>query len=534
MGVIRRIGVGRRLAVAFGVVMLFVLAIGGTGFAGISGLESSASRTKDLGTVRSYADQLRYWTADLGAWQSSAMWEIRVYGTSAASDTDGESRKVFVADKATLLKSFETAPVSLMNAEERAVHDQLKNKWKDYLDTDVQAFNAYRAGDVTGAEQILIATGYVSYDELISLSQKLSAAVEARSAVVAEQSKASVRRAKTMLVAALIGVLALLAVLVRVLTRSIVRPLHEAVNDLRAVAAGDLSVIPAVTGKDELTAVGLALASAVASVRTTVGRVAESTDEVSRTAKLLLGSARELVEGNREATSQTSSVSRSAGEVSASVQTVAAGAEEMGVSILSISGDTSSAAAVAREAVAAAARTSESVSALGSASAEIASVVKTITAIAEQTNLLALNATIEAARAGESGKGFAVVASEVKELARLTATATEDIARKVTAIQRGTAGAVLSIEEITAVIAQIDDYQNTIAAAVEEQSATTAEMTRSVVDAASSSQQIAQSIDAVAAATRDDNERIARVRQAADDLASTAGRLTAAVSTFII
>ena len=114
-----------------------------------------------------------------------------------------------------------------------------------------------------------------------------------------------------------------------------------------------------------------------------------------------------------------------------------------------------------------------------------------ITSIAEQTNLLALNATIEAARAGEAGKGFAVVATEVKDLAQETARATEDISRRVEAIQADTSGAVAAIEEITSVIARISDFQTTIASAVEEQTATTAEMSRSVTEAATGTGEIA-------------------------------------------
>ncbi|CCG05746.1 Methyl-accepting chemotaxis protein [Blastococcus saxobsidens DD2] len=148
-------------------------------------------------------------------------------------------------------------------------------------------------------------------------------------------------------------------------------------------------------------------------------------------------------------------VSGAAEEVSRSVQTVAAGAEQMGASIREIASNAAEASQVAARAVDAAAATTATVAKLGDSSAEIGNVVKVITSIAEQTNLLALNATIEAARAGEAGKGFAVVANEVKELAQETAKATEDIAKRVLAIQGDTTAAVAAIEEISSIVAQI-------------------------------------------------------------------------------
>ncbi len=147
--------------------------------------------------------------------------------------------------------------------------------------------------------------------------------------------------------------------------------------------------------------------------------------------------------------------------------------------------------------------TNATVSSLGESSAEIGNVVKVITSIAEQTNLLALNATIEAARAGEAGKGFAVVANEVKELAQETARATEDIARRVEAIQSDTTGAVDAINRISAIIERINDFQTTISSAVEEQTATTAEMSRNVTEASTGAVQIAKNIAGVAQAARD-------------------------------
>ena len=155
-----------------------------------------------------------------------------------------------------------------------------------------------------------------------------------------------------------------------------------------------------------------------------------------------------------------------------------------------------------------------------------------ISSIAEQTNLLALNATIEAARAGEVGKGFAVVANEVKELAQETARATEDIARRVEAIQADTAGAIGAIEEVSSVIGRINDYQTTIASAVEEQTATTAEMDRNVTEASTGSDNIATSISGVAAAALSTTESVAESQQAAVELADVSSRLQQLTSQF--
>ena len=158
--------------------------------------------------------------------------------------------------------------------------------------------------------------------------------------------------------------------------------------------------------------------------------------------------------------------------------------------------------------------------------------MRTITGIAEQTNLLALNATIEAARAGEAGRGFAVVAGEVKDLAQETARATEDISRRVAAIQADTEGAVVSIERISQVIAQISDFQATIAAAVEEQTATTDEMSRSVQDVATRGEAISTSVDGVAAAADTTAGGATATKEAAAELRDLAGELTALVSQF--
>jgi methyl-accepting chemotaxis protein len=204
----------------------------------------------------------------------------------------------------------------------------------------------------------------------------------------------------------------------------------------------------------------------------------------------------------------------------------------MGASIKEIAKSTNKAAAVATSAVKVAQMTSGIVAKLGESSDEIGHVIRIISSITQQTNLLALNASIEAARAGEAGKGFAVVANEVKELAKQTAKATEDISRKIEAIQSDTKGSVEAIGQIGKIINQINDFQNSIASAVEEQTATTAEISRNVSEAALGSNEIAQNITGVALAARNTTEGASNTKSAADSLAKLASGLQELVSQF--
>jgi methyl-accepting chemotaxis protein len=263
-----------------------------------------------------------------------------------------------------------------------------------------------------------------------------------------------------------------------------------------------------------------------------VERLTASADAVAAASRGLSTVSEHMAANADETATQANVASAAAEQVSRNIATVATGTEEMGASIKEIAKSASEAARVATAAVRVAEKTNATVAKLGESSAEIGNVVKVITSIAQQTNLLALNATIEAARAGEAGKGFAVVANEVKELAKQTARATEDIGRRIEAIQTDTRSAVEAIGQISGVINQINDIQTTIAGAVEEQTATTGEIGRNVAEAAMGSAEIAQSVAGVAQAARGTTEGAGETRHAADDLARMAGELQALVSRF--
>jgi len=235
---------------------------------------------------------------------------------------------------------------------------------------------------------------------------------------------------------------------------------------------------------------------------------------------------------SEEMSTQAGVVSAAAEEVSTTISTVAAATEEMSATISEIAASSTEASGAATEAAAETRAASEMVARLGESSAEIGKILQVITSIAQQTNLLALNATIEAARAGDVGKGFAVVANEVKELAKATAAATDDIALKIEAIQTSSSDVVTAIHGISEVIGRVSDLQSSVATAVEEQSAATVEIGRSTTEAASGSADIAQTISAVAEAAASTTAGATQTQQAAAELESTAAGLRDLVSRF--
>ncbi|SDY80020.1 methyl-accepting chemotaxis protein [Micromonospora pattaloongensis] len=331
----------------------------------------------------------------------------------------------------------------------------------------------------------------------------------------------------------LVAVGVLLAVALGVLVaRSVRRPVAAMVDSLERLAEGDLTHEVDVRSDDEIGRMGHALRRALDNVRETVAAVAGSASMLSSSASTLSAASREMSGAAQSTSERAVRVSSAADAVLGNVQTVASSSDQMSASIREIARNAGEAARVGAEAAAAAESTNETIARLGESSAEIGNVVKVITSIAEQTNLLALNATIEAARAGDAGKGFAVVASEVKDLAQETAKATEDISRRVEKIQMDSEGAVGAIAAISQVISRINEFQTTIASAVEEQAATSAEMTRNVAAAADGSGDITKGIAEVADATRSTNAGVTETEHAAGQLAELSAELERLVARF--
>jgi methyl-accepting chemotaxis protein len=305
------------------------------------------------------------------------------------------------------------------------------------------------------------------------------------------------------------------------------------VSDGRVMGVIDFYVLEQIEVSQEranaLRTVSSLVSAALLKIRN-AGQIAEMAQQVASAAEEFSANSGQMSANAEETSVQSRVVASVAERVNSNLQTVANGSRDVGASIQEIATNANEAARVAASAVVAVEDSNRTVSRLGDSSAEIGQVVKIITTIAQQTNLLALNATIEAARAGEAGKGFAVVANEVKQLAKQTAQATEDIGRKIANIQGESSGAVKAIGQIGSIIKTVNDISSAIAVAVQKQTLTTDEMSRNVGEAARGSEEISRNISGVSEAAQNTASGATESRKAAKDLADLATRLQGLVT----
>ncbi len=334
-----------------------------------------------------------------------------------------------------------------------------------------------------------------------------------------------------------LGVALLIGVLFAVgLTRSIVRPLRKGVDFAGLVAKGDLTQQIDLVQKDEIGVLAASLNTMSEHLRKSFSEVAANTDSVASASEELTAVSNELAANAEETQAQSAHVASSTEQMAASIHNVAAATEEMSVSMETVSASieeinaslgevAKNCAEGSRISLDADRQAEDAKSAmrnLAQSASDIGNVIETISSIAKQTNLLALNATIEAARAGEAGKGFAVVASEVKELANQTGRATEEIGSRIQAMQTDTRNASNIIEKTTEIIGRMSNISQTIASAVEEQSATTSEISQTVHGVSTAAKEVAKNIQEASSVTTLISSTIQGVNQAASGTASAA------------
>lgn len=536
MRALRNVGVGTRLALAFGVVLFFLVVIAIVSVTTTRALERAQGEILSQTDIRRSVSEARFHSAEFNSWQYAYVLEA-VSGKPGAADPSNSNRAEYEQAVADFRTHIDDINPDLLTDAERANLADAQEAFDAFMATDAQIVALIRAG--TPADLQRAAT--LANTEAVDSYRVIADATESLASDLTDEAKATQIEARTTAsrglwtIIACAGVAILLSlILIVIITRSLTQPLHETVRVLRHVQRGDLRPrVPAPT-RDEVGQIGTALNETLDTMTDMLDSISTGSVTLSASSEELLAVSHEMGATAEETAVQSESVSAAAEQVSHNLQQVSAGAEEMAASIRQISENTGRAAYVGNEAAAVARQTSDTVTRLGESSAEIGEVTKAITAIAGQTNLLALNATIEAARAGEAGKGFAVVASEVKDLARLTVRSSEEIDKKLNAIQADAGAAATAISEISGIIEKLNELATSVAAAVEQQAVTSNDIGRSLTEAATGASDIARNIMGVADAAGSTSQGAAATQQSAEELAQLSAQLLALTQRFTL
>jgi methyl-accepting chemotaxis protein len=405
---------------------------------------------------------------------------------------------------------------------------------------DNQFIPAIQKGDKAKATELAFGAMLNQYeihrkaiDEVVKLATEQNANVETAAA--------SLIKTKTMvmIIVALVGIFGL-CMLAFAITRSITHPINKSIQFAKRVSEGDFTKMLDLDQEDEIGVLSKALNLMVTNLRSMIGQIVQGVETLSASSTELSAISRQMsgnagqtydLSGNvatasEEMSANMSSVAAAAEQASTNVDMVAAAAEEMTATINEISRNGEKARNITNRAVSDAQSASKTVDALGTAAREIGKVTEVIADISDQTNLLALNATIEAARAGDAGRGFAVVANEIKELAKQTARATDEIKTRIEVIQNSTSGTVAQIQQILKVINEIDEIVSSIATAVEEQSITTNDIAGNVAQAARGIHEVTRSVAQSSMVAQSIAREISGVKQAGEEISSNSSQVS--------
>ena len=516
--------IGKKLA-SVGVVLVVALSI-----TGASALQSLASQERHLDEVIDLSEARSEFQD--GTFNAA---EMRVEAQSALAASEPEAiehaRTAFEDQAAQFAEHLEAAeqhhlPASILEEVEHllALESGVVSSYEAVIDAHAEGHDS--------AEQLAAADE--AYDELLTGTEVVHDELEELVHDADESAAAAATSARsTFTASAAIALLITLALLVWN-ARNIRRSLRNAERAVTALGRGDLTSVATAKGTDELADMVRTIEQTRQALSTSLTTVVSGAGAIDTSSLELMQVATEVAGAAEETAVQSNVVAAASEQISGNLQSISAAVDEMSASVDDIARSTSTASSVAAEAIGHATSVAGVIGSLDTRSTEISAVIQMIRSIAEQTNLLALNATIEAARAGEAGKGFAVVAHEVKELASEAGTASEDIEARVMAIQQDAQQAVGAVQSIVEIIESINDHQGQIAAAVEEQAATTSEIARAVSEAATGSGEVARNITGVAAASQQTSGGMTQAKSAADDLAHTAGELREAIAGFTI
>jgi methyl-accepting chemotaxis protein len=516
--------IGKRLALGFGVLILLTLVIGGMAWWGIRTVHDTQNEAVTFAEKSVRARTIANDVQNIYL----AIWHI-------ATTKDAASQQEY---KAELEKSRAAYKALIAEARSQTVTErgmQLLTKIDDSLtaarEVNIRTVDLAMQGHSDEAVALFTDTGS---RQLKAVNQQVNELCDWQAQLQKDaDEKATAAEVRTswilgVMVLLAVGLSAMLAILI---TRSIASPLADGTAFLERVSKGDISKdisSEMLARSDEIGDLGRSVQTMANSLRKLlremsqgVQTIASSATELSAASTQTAGSVKSMSEKSstvaaaaEESCATTAAVSTSMERASANLTSVAGATEQMSSTVAEIASNSEKARVISEKAMAQAQTISTIMSELGRAAQEIGKVTETITDISAQTNLLALNATIEAARAGSAGKGFAVVANEIKELAKQTSEATEDIKAKIAGVQNSTTGAVQTIETITGVIREIGNTVASTAAAIEEQATVTKNVAGEIAQATAVVREVNDQVAQTATVSRSIASDIATVNSA--------------------
>jgi methyl-accepting chemotaxis protein len=519
--------IGKKLLLGFGAVEVLLLILGVFAITQIAKVNAS---TMDIETnwLPSVAvlGEMRFTLA------SVRRFELAQLLHTDKNDIEADEANV-TKEMESLGKEEKTYEPLISSPEERQLYDAYRAERDKYFEIQKRVLPLSRDNKKIEARDLAFSTGRATFNAASETLQKDSALNNKGAQDATATSAAVYASSRYWVIGLLVAAILIGFALATAISRSLSASATAMLSTIEQLAANNLSIEDVeVRSNDEIGKAVAALNNMKNNLRSVVQSMSTNAQQVASASEEFSATSQQITANSEETSAQANLVSAATEEVNRNLQTVATSTEEMSATVSEIAKNASEAAKVAGEALRTSVETNATITKLGESSAEIGQVIKVITSIAQQTNLLALNATIEAARAGEAGKGFAVVANEVKELAKQTAKATEDISQRIAAIQADTKGAVQAIGKISEIIGRVNDISATIATAVEEQSATTSEMSRNVSEAAKGSGEVAKNITGVASAAQSTSSGATESQKAAQSLAQMSTELRELVGQF--
>ena len=539
MKFLKNLKIGRKLALGFMVMILFMMVIGLNGYRSVFQIEKDIVDILEVDLVG--INNLLQADRDL---HQLLVAERSMIFANTKSDLFKSLVEVYDENLKLFEERWEKYKALLKTPEEEELiptFEQVREEWKALTLKVVEGRKADTREGRREALDLTLGLAKEKFDVMRGYINQLTEIVIHHTAEEKNESTVMYRRTVVSLLA-VTGIGIVVGILLSFfLGRGITRPLNEAVDGLKDIAEGegDLTIRLHAESKDEVGELARWFNVFLEKLQTIIKDIAENTDIVNNSSTELSAISQQMSSGAEEASSKTDSVASATEEMSSNmgsiaatmeqastnVEMVAASAEQMAATINEIAQNSEKARSITGGAVTLAKSSSDRVEGLGQAAQEISKVTSTITEISEQTNLLALNATIEAARAGEAGKGFAVVANEIKELAKQTAEATDEIRNRIQGIQDSISGTITDIEQVPKVINDVDEIVSTIATAVEEQSTTTREIATNVAQASQGIQEVTENVTQSSNVTGEIAGEVSEVNRATGEMANSSSQI---------